>query len=438
MDSKLKHWGEAATHLLACFSGNSGHQQDSKGRNQLEPKEGCQLSTLECLPTDIIRRIVRLLPLSSAAALTFTSKTMLRILGRKCWVELNRKATHIFESDEKKLEFARFLFYLEKDLTHSYACLQCWRIHDVDSVPSLRERLNRIFTKKKNVRCQTEYMDKLGHGYLFNGSHISFIMLHRMIRQHKTGILKHFALWRLEFSEHTELCGIPLKRSMEFSIVSGDLFMRGKYTLTMDIGRLIYGSLQSTESSVSKKLYICPHVCPWNEPGRQLYDVLVLLRMQAWKLKPPKGTNSHEEQSQHLARILKAVNREPPCSLLYTCGRCCAEYKIKVERKNNSKIQIVITRWLNLGGLETPYSPRYRAMMTTQSVRSNYGLEYPQPYIVPGSIRAVWEKDRHDSDILDAPFCHPPCTPDPAHRNSIIGRQAFEVGSTILRMPDSA
>ena len=109
------------------------------------------INTLQAMPTEVLERIARYLPVASEAALTLTCRLVLSKLGRQSWQDVNSSTQpdhrYRFRSGVWTATWARedFILLLERDLKDLVFCILCNRLHGPIKLPPAPRSTNHRF-----------------------------------------------------------------------------------------------------------------------------------------------------------------------------------------------------------------------------------------------------------------------------------------------------
>ncbi|KAI4153094.1 MAG: hypothetical protein LQ340_002521 [Diploschistes diacapsis] len=342
-------------------------------------KDQTRSSRFQNLPRETLQNIAELLPISSAAALTLTCKSLLFILGHR-YLHYLRRGDYCNEPELRKL-----LLLIERDLPTYYGCLDCLRLHSFYyTVPRGRRVLQHLQSPILGDRLCKE-MDYTAQAALFSGKPIRFENLNKVMRQHRTGTLRPAALLRLSSLKSKSTKDPSLERLIRFRIASNELLMKGVYRFTVDLDKR-YDLLTN---KTLEKLYICSHFSFKVEPCTAPTTVPQGLFMHLQRLKACKCCRNLWNKVRCKSFGAKSAPGET-CSSLHSCDRCPTEFQIRAVRQGMSTMGIIITRWVNLGGIESPNSPKYRSLMHRRNERWENGGYVPLVQWQPGTIKAAF------------------------------------------------
>ena len=357
--------------IADCDPAASSLSNYQPSRNQ---KPRC---AMQRLPRETVQHIAQFLPTSSAAALALTSKWFLFVLGRQYFNQVRGEFCN-------EGELRKFLLLIERDIPGYYGCLDCLRLHAFEYALPLRRRMLQRLTTSKDLPCKG--VDDDAEAALFNNRPIKFLDLHNLMRQHRAGNLDPTALHRLSSLKPKNNDDASVQRSLEFRVVSDELLMRGMYKFPTDL-------TGSTIQNFKKRLYICPHFLYNEEFGNKIQDMLRCVSMHLNTLRDCAKCKAPDEKQQCISSglgIMESQESWMQCTSLQSCESCPAEFQIRVEQRDLATFGIVIIRYINMGGVETPYSPKYRSLMYHRSCRWVNGKAVPLLSWRPGSIRAAF------------------------------------------------
>ena len=339
------------------------------------------LCGLQSLAREIVQYIAELLPTSSAAALALTNKSFLFILGRQYFNKVRGEYC-----DEGELR--KFLLLIEKDVPGYYGCLDCLRLHAFDYAVPRRRRMLQLITTPMQRELPCKGIDTEAEAALFNTKPIKFFDLHNLMRHYRAGTLDPAALRRLSLSKAKEPEHASIHRSFQFQIIEDELYMRGYYSFIADLGGPIKGVALN-------RLYICPHFMYKGYMGsNKLKTMLECISMHLNTLRFCAKCTTKREKQECISSGLRAMASSlswVQCTSLQSCDSCSAEFQIRIEQREDvSTVKVVVTRWLNLGDLESPYSPKYRSLMHHRSCRWENGKVVPLLSRQPGTIKEAF------------------------------------------------
>ena len=311
---------------------------------------------LQTLPTELFQELAQLLPLCSTAALALTCKSALSLLGKQYFLRLRR------EDRSAKEERIRFLELLKRDLAGHYACHDCSCLHRHRwAVPKRRRLLQRLLPFIRPRRA-CDGVDDEAEALLFAGRPINYHSLQAIMREHKLGKDTSASLKRLSCHDIRHETQGNVSISLEFRIVHGEMLMRGTHLLRQPPTPL---------HVLVAFVYLCPGI--FIKRGQS--GPSPVLRLIMWIL------HSQQPFSQWQ---LHSIRRNQQCIFCHT------EVEYVPRWTSSGACEVVITRWLNLGSLDSPYEPKYRNHLTHRAVDQTVEpFQHPSLFI-PGSIKAAW------------------------------------------------
>ena len=336
---------------------------------------------IQHLPIENLQQIADLLPVSSAAAMSLASKSLLYVLGHQYLYTMRGEFAN-------EPELRKFLLLIEKDLPGYYACLDCLRLHPHKASAPVAPRKFHMFRRAsrqlKHRPCKD--MDAEAEAALFNDKQIDFHILHDLMQQHKAGNLDPEALQRLSTTKLKSKGreSTALHRSVEFRIVSDQLLLQGVYRIRTD-------PKQKLPAEALKRMYVCPHLRHGKESSNVINGKLQSIVKNLNTLEPCTHCGSVHQKLECVSSDLQETRPSDDYSKLFSCDQCPTEFEASIEPKGPSAVDVVITRWINLGSLDSPYTPHYRSHMYHRFWRSfEDGIATSLVDWEPGTIKAAF------------------------------------------------
>jgi hypothetical protein len=329
------------------------------------------------LPIELVQYIATFLPDSSAAALALCSCRMLYTLGiqsqnfklcpnilrkRDALKEVRGRWTKLI-TISRHTERDNLLSLLERDLPDLTFCRCCSLLHP----PDLLGQLHATESARRGRLCF--HVEKCAWFWqLIPGDH-TFLAMQAMMNRHRAGLDCTAALHRF----HEGSTGRSNERTIsEARIVSDNLLIKVQTYFLLPTG---HGFLSG------RRVRLCFH---WHfAPYTHLYT----------GLERKLSCEMHHPGGEHLC---------PTCSGFESCPFCYTEMQINRQDFANGECEIAITRWMDLGTLQSLLDPKWLARVDNQlHIRSP---RFPRVHYESGSIMKAFEGT--ESFVFKSAFAH--------------------------------
>ncbi len=331
------------------------------------------------LPAEILRHIAAYLPLSSAAALTLSSRFILAKLGTVCFAGLtkdylpliqNKYRTHgaIPQPLPPQPEREIFLILLDRDLKETIYCYYCKIIHDpTETLKDLKKKglQQRACARFESLRSRHWFHDD------FYFSKLQFMMK----RSERFGIDCSRELRRL-----SKTCTFYGKRfthqlTSQVRIISSNIFVRMEHWL------LVQGdnTLAPLHSPFRKDGYYRADICPHNN----LIDFI----LPTFDANLARGPTEYDFSPKSVAYFT-----------LYQCGACATEFQFDSAKCSEGLFALRVVAWMDFGTCQSPLDPKWA---THRELYGSFDLRVSDT--ASGCIKTPFEDACSDEQALCIP-----------------------------------
>ncbi|KFY46343.1 hypothetical protein V494_00486 [Pseudogymnoascus sp. VKM F-4513 (FW-928)] len=304
------------------------------------------------LPAELFLKIANFLPLSSAASLTLTCRSSLRILGTQC--------TDLLQSSGWRWR-AQFLYLLAKDMPGQIACRECQKIHS-DTLHQLRDAapvVEDYYGQNLSLYIHPEF-DSHAFRQAMNLHHNGLDNREILSSLSPSGIFPQ--------PDHTKQWEVKPK------IVNGHYLIRCKTHFLYPDG--IKGKTADIDTCICPGYYTenSHAVCAATKDFPTWGEALAVPTRLPGKL----ACRAKHWDDAHLN-----ANCET-CSGLFYCNCCPTEFELDTEAFGERGVALTITRWLDLG--------EGRSVTDQQYISHIFGFENCHMPYEPGYIKAAYER----------------------------------------------
>ena len=266
--------------------------------------------SLPTLPVEILQYIRDILPLSSAVALTISSRNMLHLLGSESLHSLRAK----HQATEKK----RFLVAMEKDLPDWQLCHPCSLFHPVDS----QKGPNSVWYYTHEPKCvRANGLLCITPRFRIRYEHAQLLM-----NRYRFGLPFVNDLKRLSQDYELLLPDTILKSTITASIVDGGLLIQVASQLQL----LSYWDIRL----IKERMFLgCAYVC--HRPQAQTMSRTILCNMSHIN-----GSSCTE------------------CSKWKSCPECSSSFIVEMRQDSYTSVHMSVQKWL--GSCKTPFDQDWR------------------------------------------------------------------------------
>ncbi|KAF2496167.1 hypothetical protein BU16DRAFT_368420 [Lophium mytilinum] len=318
-----------------------------------KPPRSPPTDPLSQLPTELLQNISSLLPLSSRAALSLTSKRIRAIVGP----EYEQLSSSVAERSD-------FLALIEPNFRHHFLCRGCGVLHTrkhFDRWEALNNRGPWPATCFKDTTAQ-----RFGSGFTLHFHHLYLVMQkHRLGSAYgiSTKCLKTWLTSSIDLN-----CRYNTKTSAAIT-AAGELILRAEYVFW----RPKPMTPNWREGNITTEYWskICPHLSVSELRGQNgsLSDTIKSIIERA---------GDHPVQYHGITR----------------CLYCPTEFEARLTQTKKNRSQVQIVAWTNLGRGERVDDPNWVAVSTSVKART-----------IPRSPVWVWQegilRDDYDAALRD-------------------------------------
>lgn len=344
------------TQSIMAHSSIIAHLKSRRARNHSS-------SILERLPFELLRLIARQLPLSSAASLSFSSKSICYVVGLQYWHDLSSQT----------LEKEKFLAFIEKDHPGYWLCHVCTILHprpyrtlDYNGNPPCRGTRHPVPKCIRNYGLFGSGFDDTSglntwYPYLRPTLEITHPMVHVAMNRHLFGP-SHGDSLDVFFKPFQEDVINRANISTQARIIANEFYLRWQY-------RVVIPSSKDFDQvwNVDYGVCICPHI------HTALAGKDIITRISECML-------SH--------RNTGACQK---CNRPIQCHSCLTEFEVSIHNLEHIGHVLEFTAWKNFGSGRSPKDPKWTDHVW-KTARNKAYLYLGDPFeYSQGIIRSAFE-----------------------------------------------
>ncbi|KAI9055035.1 hypothetical protein LZ554_000001 [Drepanopeziza brunnea f. sp. 'monogermtubi'] len=304
-------------------------------------------------------KITSFLSPGDKAALAFSTRTLMRLIGTECWWEL--------EKEENFKEKLNFLVTLDKDLPGHLLCFSCARYHR--RIQPGRETLKRKTVLNPVYQCPM--VGKPGHvqprARLTPQWNLPFTFVQLATRGQRYGIAT-YGIHVNELGRRWRDSSGGWSHESRFYIHKGHLLMR--------ITSRSFAAPKLPPSGLRHLLYSREDYTPYFSACAHWQDGELMPVCKCALSHVPEHRQTKREQLRQGPMIRTHLSNPNPIVLLCSkcrpmrrCPECPSEYLVELKLAEDKedpvvtfKQVIVVTRWCDFGDGKTPFGPEWCAL----------------------------------------------------------------------------